>query len=224
MERKVSYFIVVGIILLFGGTISAAADVTVTKVWPDKLRYDFETPGKITITLKNASQVQQRAGKLTLTLHSALDREETLYDETVELAAGETKAIDVPFTTGSKADGAEYGYEALAVWSVDGKPVSSAREFFMITDSPLKIGHLTIPTAATDHRHGWWGGSVARGVQRSQDAWASSLPGRCCWTYSNRRTSARRTPTSRMVGYGPRWASLHSCTPTVTSPKFIPTL
>ncbi len=154
---------------VIGGSLAwAATGVTVNRVWPDKLVYGFAAPGTIAVTVSNADNAP-RSARLRVILGSRLDREDTVYDEPLDLTAGETKEVTVPFTTGKKAEGAEYGYEARAVLSVEGQPDSSAREFFMVTDSPLKIGHLTITTAATDHRHDWWGESVKRGAQRMRE-------------------------------------------------------
>lgn len=157
-------------VLISAWALSAALarDVAVTKVWPDKLAYRFAAPGTVAVTVSN-SGTEPRAGELKVMLYNRLDRETVLSTQPLNLAAGETTVIEIPFATGTKADGAEYGYEARVVLSAEGQADSVGREFFMVTDNPLKIGHLTIPTAATDHRHGWWGQSVARGVGRMRE-------------------------------------------------------
>ncbi len=154
---------------LFAGS-GALAGVTVNKVWPDKLVYGFSAPGAVAVTVTNADAVPC-SGRLKVILGSRQDREETLYDQPLELAAKEKKVVTVPFTTGKKADGAEYGYEARAIVAVAGQPDATAREFFMVTDNPVKVGHLEIPTGMCDDRDAYSFSTAQSGAQRMRNSY-----------------------------------------------------
>ena len=163
----------IAICVLFACGGWALASVTVTKVLPDKLVYGFDAPATVTVTLMNTAKDTATA-RLNVTLLSELTREDALFDQTVTLAAGETKPISVSFRTGRQAASAEYGYEVRAVVSVAGQPDSVVREYFMVTDNPVKIGHLTIPTGMCDHRDRGSFNSAAEAVQRMRNSYFRS--------------------------------------------------
>ena len=170
MRVHVQLGLVVMAWVICGSLAYAANGVTVNKVWPDRLVYGFAAPGTIAVTVSNTDNAP-RSARLKVILGSRLDREETVYDQPVELAAQETKEVTVPFTTGKKAEGAEYGYEARAVVTAEGQPEAAAREFFMVTDNPVKIGHLEIPTGMCDDRDGYSFSTAQTGAQRMRNSY-----------------------------------------------------
>jgi len=168
MKMNLRHILVVCVSLAYG--IAFAANIAVSKVLPDKLVYGFDAPVAITVTVSNATR-EAGTPRLQVVLGSGLAREETLYDQPVPLAAGETKPVLINYRTGIKSAGAEYGYEVRATLSTPGQPASTAREFFMVTDNPLKIGHLEIPTGMCDHRDAYSFSTAKSGAQRMRDSY-----------------------------------------------------
>ena len=180
MQNSLRHTLAACLLLACAGMALAAASVTVTSVCPDKLVYGFSAPGVITVTINNTLK-EAHDVELKVFLGNRLAHEVMIYDDQlIEMAAKETKVIKVPFTTGKKADGAEYGYEARAVITdlnkpeilfTDPEPGTIGREYFMVTDNPVKIGHMTIPTGMCDHREGL--GGLQNGIERSRASYVS---------------------------------------------------
>jgi len=170
MKSNLRYLVISCTLLTLGSLAHAARGITVTGVSPDKLVYGFEAPMTITVTVSNTTKDAVTA-QLKVVLASRLTWEETLYDQPVPLAAGETKPVPVSYRTGKKSAGAEYGYEARATLTTPGQPVSTLREFFMVTDNPVKIGHMSIPAGMVDHREGL--GGLQSGIERARASYVS---------------------------------------------------
>ncbi len=169
--------VLAGVLFAQSGAAWAAGGVTVTKVWPDKLVYGFDSPGTCTVTLAAAGKALEGTNKTMRTAHlklellSRLDRVDTLDERAVEVAVGETKPIPVAFRTGKKKDGAEYGYEVRATLTAEGQSNSVACEYFMVTDDPVKVGHLTIPTGMCDDRDAYSFGTALSGAERMRNSY-----------------------------------------------------
>ncbi len=119
-------------------------DVVVERLWPDKLAYRYQAPVSVDLSLKNLRDAKQDV-KLKVELFHGLEAPQTLLEKKIGLAPGELHKVPCNYTTASKEQGAEYGYELRATATDDKGREAVAREYFMVSDNPLKIGHLTIP-------------------------------------------------------------------------------
>ena len=104
----------------------ARADVTFTKLMPEKIRYLNGETATFTIALKNAG-AQPWSGHLTSEIESGLDQRSPLSDLQATLAAGEEKV----FQQTGKINLGEFGH-AIHVVADDGQTRVEARDVFCV--------------------------------------------------------------------------------------------
>ncbi len=120
-------------------------DVFVESIRVDKLVYRYDSPVAISCDVK--ARKNAKGARIKIELFHGLEPPVILLEDEFDLAADESRKLTCVYGTGSGESGAEYGYEVRADIVDASNRVATAREYFMVTDSPLKIGHLTIPLA-----------------------------------------------------------------------------
>ena len=113
-----------------------AGELTVEKVWPEKLYCPPGSAQKVTTTLRN-SDAKAREARLLVELRSGFDKSRTLFDATVGVPANATLELPLDF----KADPAYLGWEAAATVFEGGKAVSTRRDYFGVAPTPWPVAH-----------------------------------------------------------------------------------
>lgn len=145
MRHILALVIVLSLLLTLGGV--CAAELTVEKVWPEKLVYYPEEDALATVTLHNPEATPAQ-GVLVVELVSELDRVRLLLRQEVSLQADQTLLVPVRWNTGAE----EWGFEIRATLLDEGTRVlSSARDFLLVVGDIYKV---------SIRGHGKWPGII----------------------------------------------------------------
>ena len=116
--QNVSKMVVWIMVAAFCGAVMAG-DLTIEKVWPQKLYCAPKSEQNVTTTIKNHDS-KTRTAQLLIELRSGLDKKLTVFNEKISVPAN--SAIEVPVNF--KADGEYMGWEAVAILKEDDKIIS----------------------------------------------------------------------------------------------------
>jgi hypothetical protein len=106
----------------------ADAQVTLTRIWPNKIRYLNGETAVFTVTLKNTGD-QPWAGRVSGVVESEMDRITPVFDEDLALAAGEEKSLE----RGLKINLPEFGHALyVTAKNLDGTVAAEGREVFCV--------------------------------------------------------------------------------------------
>ncbi len=116
-------------------TVAPVRRLCVGTVWPGKRLYRRNEAAQGLVTVFNGTDAPGQA-TLRCALESDVDKERTVKEETVALAAGERREVAVTWNTGQE----EYGF-ALAASLLDaaGQTLSEGREYFSVADNLWKV-------------------------------------------------------------------------------------
>ena len=128
---------VVAVACTLGVTASAWAQVTITKVWPNQIRYTSGEEAVFEIALKNAGP-KRWTGRVTGVIESRLSQVTPVLDQPVTIAPGK----EARFKATHKIQLPEFGH-ALMVTATgpDGAVAAQAREVFSVGRWYYNIGH-----------------------------------------------------------------------------------
>ncbi len=126
--------------------------VIVEEVWPEKLIYRKEEKAKVHIVLKNNS-AESKNVKLICEITGGIDEREKIFEKEIELAVRERKKIEVEWDTTGK----EYGFEIMAKIMEAGKEIDSGKEYFAVTDKPIKVTQMNVvnPGVSKEGQEKW---------------------------------------------------------------------
>jgi len=117
------------------GTLGAGQKpVTIVTARPNKLLYRNHEPVRIQIEVRNNTGEPQE-GTLACYILSEINRQRQVLKRTLELQPGEGKAVAASWNPGAE----EYGFETLATWEQDGKPIEQNGEVFQVADYWPKV-------------------------------------------------------------------------------------
>lgn len=121
--------LLLGLLMLLTALGSAGAQVTVERVRPGKILYDFGETATADITLKNAGAAAV-SGTLTVKEEWDLTESRLVWTGQVTVPPGESKAFPVTW----KIVPPMFGRALRASFTPEGKPVASGAEFFQVAD------------------------------------------------------------------------------------------
>lgn len=117
------------------------AAVFLEAVKADRLVYGTQESGTVSVALRNSVAAPQRA-RLVVEVESGLGQPVTLHDAEIEIPAAGAAAHLVTVKLPVQA---EYGHQLRAVLyrpGKDGEVLGEARDWFYVSDKPVRIGHL----------------------------------------------------------------------------------
>jgi hypothetical protein len=172
------------LVLCLAAAWSASADLTITKVWPDKVRYVVGEEAVFTITVKNTGNALW-SGRLGGEIESGVSDRLPVMEAPLTVAPGAVASVEkrVRIQLG------EFGH-ALHVWAEDGagKRGAEAREVFCVGPWYYNMGRyitffnlrdLKTPEAAQTARvDGWrkWYITCAEHFAGPPGAWGDTVP------------------------------------------------
>ena len=115
----------------------------IRKVWPDKVHYLRDEKGSVAVTVKNTT-AHALDGRIRIELSHDLDDPKVIATVPVRLDARQERTIESPLNIAAhyRGEAADYGYGVRATAFLQGKAVSSAREYVCVADNP----HLVATT------------------------------------------------------------------------------
>lgn len=115
--------------------------VFLESVKANRLVYGRQEGGTVAVALRNSVSIPQRA-RLVIEVEGGLGQSVTLHDAEIEIpgagAAAHLVTVKLPVQ-------AEYGHQLRAVLyrtGKDGEVLGEARDWFYVSDKPVRIGHL----------------------------------------------------------------------------------
>jgi len=124
--------------------------VFLESVQADRLVYGTQESGTVAVAVRNSVATPQRA-RLVVEIEGGLGQPVTLHDAEIEIpaagAAAHLVAVKLPVQPA-------YGHQLRAVLyrpGKDGEVLGEARDWFYVSDKPLRIGHLSAWPSARDY-------------------------------------------------------------------------
>ncbi len=112
--------------------------IRLERVWPNKLLYGTREQGLVSVFLQNAT-AEAVPARLVVQIESGLDQIETIFDRELSIPAAEKPGqpfeLKVPMTPPG-----EYGHTVLATLYRGPEVLGTAREYFFVSDRPVRIG------------------------------------------------------------------------------------
>ncbi|MBI2194733.1 MAG: hypothetical protein HYU36_22360 [Planctomycetes bacterium] len=105
-----------------------ATTLAVEKVWPEKVHVYPGEANPIEVMVRNFTD-QESEAVVRLEMRTGLDEAAPVGEERVRIPARDSAQVKFPWKSNTR----EYGHEAAATVSVDGKPVHSAEEYFSVS-------------------------------------------------------------------------------------------
>ncbi|MEI6519274.1 MAG: hypothetical protein WCO98_04445 [bacterium] len=112
-----------------------------TSIRADKLVYKLKEIGSATVVIRNGAAKPQTA-RLVVEVESGLGKPATISDAEIEIPAGGKDPYNVSVKLPVLP---EYGHQLKATLSKtgkDGEVIGEARDWFYVSDKPVRIGHL----------------------------------------------------------------------------------
>ena len=105
-----------------------ATTLMVEKVWPEKVHVYPGEENPVEVTVRNFTD-QESEAVVRLEMKTGLEEVAQVGEERIRVPARGSASVSFPWKSGTR----EYGHEAFATVSVDGKPVHSASEYFTVS-------------------------------------------------------------------------------------------
>ena len=130
--------LIICLLLLALGLPGWCGNLTVAKVWPDKVCYKPGETAKIAVEVANAGAAA--AATVSLAVNWGLEETEALPEQVLALPAKGTATAT--FSYAIPAD-RKWGHEVVATVAAPGEGSVSGREYFTVGKNPWEVGHYT---------------------------------------------------------------------------------